>query len=138
MFELVTGDYLFEPKKGKTYSKNEDHIALISELIGECPNAKFLLSGFKSERIFDKKGKMLHIKKLKPWSLHDVLVEKYRIRDLEASFLADFLGQILKWEPKDRPSAQDMLRHPWLRMAPRYDTKMCRRETREFRKVNGY
>jgi serine/threonine protein kinase len=49
VFELVTGDYLFEPKKGKNYSKNEDHIALISELIGECNNPKFLLSGFKSE-----------------------------------------------------------------------------------------
>jgi serine/threonine-protein kinase SRPK3 len=49
IFELVTGDYLFEPKKGKSYSKNEDHLALISELIGECPNKKFLQSGFKSE-----------------------------------------------------------------------------------------
>lgn len=49
MFELVTGDYLFEPKKGKNYSKNEDHLALISELIGECKNTKFLLSGAKSD-----------------------------------------------------------------------------------------
>ncbi len=49
VFELVTGDYLFEPKKGKNYSKNEDHLALIAELIGECPNKKFLQSGFKSE-----------------------------------------------------------------------------------------
>ncbi len=36
VFELITGDYLFEPKKGKKYTKNEDHLALISELIGEC------------------------------------------------------------------------------------------------------
>lgn len=49
VFELVTGDYLFEPKKGKNYSKNEDHLALITELIGECENKKFLLSGFKSD-----------------------------------------------------------------------------------------
>jgi hypothetical protein len=57
IFELVTGDYLFEPKKGKKYSKNEDHMALIAELIGECKNPKFLLSGYKSEVnfiIFDK------------------------------------------------------------------------------------
>lgn len=51
VFELITGDYLFEPKKGKKYSKNEDHLALISELIGECNNPKFLLSGYKSEVI---------------------------------------------------------------------------------------
>jgi serine/threonine-protein kinase SRPK3 len=84
VFELATGDYLFEPKKGKSYSKNDDHIALISELIGECSNSKFLLSGFKSENIFDKKGKLKNIKKLKIWPLYNVLLEKYRFRETEA------------------------------------------------------
>ena len=36
MFELITGDYLFDPVKGKTFKKNDDHLAQISELIGEC------------------------------------------------------------------------------------------------------
>ena len=49
VFELVTGDYLFEPRKGKNYSKNEDHLALITELLGECKNKKLLLSGQKSD-----------------------------------------------------------------------------------------
>ena len=49
VFELVTGDYLFEPKKGRTFTKNEDHLALITELLGECKNTKFLLSGYKSD-----------------------------------------------------------------------------------------
>lgn len=35
IFELVTGDYLFDPKKGSTFKKNDDHLALITELIGE-------------------------------------------------------------------------------------------------------
>ena len=35
VFELITGDYLFNPKKGKSFKKNDDHLALISELIGE-------------------------------------------------------------------------------------------------------
>jgi len=35
IFELVTGDYLFDPKHGKMYNKNDDHLASISELIGE-------------------------------------------------------------------------------------------------------
>ena len=42
VFELVTGDYLFDPKKGKTYRKNDDHLALISELIGPCRNVAWL------------------------------------------------------------------------------------------------
>jgi serine/threonine-protein kinase SRPK3 len=115
VFELATGDYMFEPKKGRNYSKNEDHLALISELIGECPNAQFLLSGDKSDKIFDKRGKFRAITKLKMWSLYDVLIEKYRMRETEARYLADFLGKMLKWEPRDRPSAQQMLRHPWFK-----------------------
>ena len=35
IFELITGDYLFDPKKGKTFKKNDDHLALVTELIGE-------------------------------------------------------------------------------------------------------
>lgn len=42
VFELVTGDYLFDPKKGKAFKKNDDHLALITELIGECSNNNFL------------------------------------------------------------------------------------------------
>ena len=49
VFELVTGDFLFEPRKGRNYTKNEDHLAMITELIGECKNTKFLLSGYKSD-----------------------------------------------------------------------------------------
>ena len=29
-FELVTGEYLFDHKEGKTYRKNDDHFALYS------------------------------------------------------------------------------------------------------------
>jgi len=37
IFELITGDFLFEPRKGKTYSKNDDHLAQIIELLGKVP-----------------------------------------------------------------------------------------------------
>lgn len=138
VFELVTGDFLFEPKKGKTFSKNEDHLALITELIGECPNKKFLLSGKRSERFYDKNGKLKNIKKLKFWPLYDVLIEKYRLRDFEAKSLSDFLLKMIRWEPKDRASAQEMLNHHWLKMIPNYNCRMGRMETKEFKKVNKY
>lgn len=75
---------------------------------------------------------------MKFWALKDVLIEKYRMLELEAHFFADFLGKILKWEPKDRPTAQEMLSHPWLKMQPRFETKMSRGELKEFKKVHGY
>ncbi|TMS01282.1 SRSF protein kinase 3 [Larimichthys crocea] len=36
-FELATGDYLFEPHSGEDYTRDEDHIAHIIELLGPIP-----------------------------------------------------------------------------------------------------
>lgn len=36
-FELATGDYLFEPHSGADYSRDEDHLAHVIELLGEMP-----------------------------------------------------------------------------------------------------
>jgi serine/threonine protein kinase len=70
--------------------------------------------------------------------LYNVLLEKYRLREFEAQMLADFLGRILKWEPRERPTAAQMLRHPWLKMQARDDVRVSRRELREYKKVHGY
>jgi len=51
VFELVTGDYLFRPKPGESYKKNDDHLAQIIELIGYPPTA-FAQSGKKSKVFF--------------------------------------------------------------------------------------
>uniref|UniRef100_A0A672H2X4 non-specific serine/threonine protein kinase n=1 Tax=Salarias fasciatus TaxID=181472 RepID=A0A672H2X4_SALFA len=55
-FELATGDYLFEPHSGEDYSRDEDHIALIIELLGKVPR-KLILAGKYSKEFFTKKGK---------------------------------------------------------------------------------
>ena len=43
-FELATGDFLFEPHSGESWSRDEDHIALIIELIGSLPK-KVIMNG---------------------------------------------------------------------------------------------
>ncbi len=55
LFELATGDYLFEPHSGDYYSRDEDHIAHIIELIGQIPK-EIALSGKYSKDYFNKKG----------------------------------------------------------------------------------
>lgn len=40
-FELATGDYLFEPHSGAMYSRDEDHLAHIIELLGSIPPSTF-------------------------------------------------------------------------------------------------
>jgi serine/threonine-protein kinase SRPK3 len=37
VFELVTGDVLFDPRAGDNYDRDEDHLALFIELLGKMP-----------------------------------------------------------------------------------------------------
>lgn len=57
-FELATGDYLFEPHSGEDYSRDEDHIAHIIELIGQIP-IEIAHSGRYSREFFNKRGNAL-------------------------------------------------------------------------------
>lgn len=56
-FELATGDYLFEPHSGEDYSRDEDHIAHIIELLGPIP-IEITHSGRYSREFFNKRGKI--------------------------------------------------------------------------------
>ncbi|KAF6720786.1 SRSF protein kinase 1 [Oryzias melastigma] len=112
-FELATGDYLFEPHSGEDYSRDEDHIALIIELLGKVPR-KLITAGKYSKEFFTKKGDLRHITKLKPWGLFDVLVEKYEWSKEEAHSFSSFLGPMLDLVPERRATAAQCLSHPWL------------------------
>ena len=52
---MATGDYLFEPHSGADYSRDEDHLAHVIELLGKIPK-HIALSGKYSKEFFDKKG----------------------------------------------------------------------------------
>lgn len=112
-FELATGDYLFEPHSGEDYSRDEDHLAHIIELLGEIPK-HIAFSGKYSREFFNKRGELRHITKLKPWGLYDVLTEKYDWDPAEAQAFADFLLPMLAFEPSERAKASACLKHPWL------------------------
>uniref|UniRef100_A0A4W5M715 non-specific serine/threonine protein kinase n=1 Tax=Hucho hucho TaxID=62062 RepID=A0A4W5M715_9TELE len=112
-FELATGDYLFEPHSGEDYSRDEDHIALIIELLGKVPK-KLILAGKYSKEFFTKKGDLRHITKLKPWGLLEVLVEKYDWSKEEAATFASFLFPMLDLVPEKRATAAECLRHAWI------------------------
>lgn len=56
VFELLTGEYLFDPKESRTYRKDEDHVAQMIELLGDFP-AHFIRSGMYANEIFNSRGK---------------------------------------------------------------------------------
>lgn len=123
IFELLTGDFLFEPRKGSCYDKDDDHLAQMIELLGPMPK-NFALSGKNSKRFFDSTGHLRRIRGLNYWPLHRVLTEKYRFVPKEAECLGDFLSSMLSWYPEKRSTAQEMLEHSWLKMARNDESKI--------------
>lgn len=113
-FELATGDYLFEPHSGDEYSRDEDHLAHIIELLGEIPK-RIISSGKQSRQFFNRKGELRHITGLKPWDLYDVLTEKYHWAKDEAKEFAAFLRPMLDFDPNRRATAATCLEHEWLK-----------------------
>jgi len=115
VFELVTGDYLFDPKEDPNHrhTRDEDHLALMIELLGEMPK-KLTQEGKFSKQYFTRKGELKNITELDEWGLRDVLVEKYKLSDEDADGLSSFLLPMLEFNPAQRISASDAMKHPWL------------------------
>ena len=114
IFELLTGgDYLFDPQSGTKYSKDDDHIAQIIELIGEFPKS-IAFSGKYSGEFFNRKGELRHIHKLRFWPVESVLHDKYLLPRADADMIASFLSPMMRLSPEKRARAIDMVNHPWL------------------------
>ena len=127
IFELVTGDFLFQPEKGDTFTKNDDHVAKFMQTLGKMPK-NFAKRGEYYNKFFTKEGKMRRIKEIKYIPLKEILVKKYHFKENEAQALTDFLLPMLEFYPERRASARELLRHPWLSMPPNYDYYMSEAE----------
>ncbi|XP_047046093.1 serine/threonine-protein kinase SRPK-like [Lolium rigidum] len=112
-FELATGEMLFTPKEGHGYSEDEDHLALMMEVLGKMPK-KIATMGTKSKEYFDRHGDLKRIRRLKISSIERVLVDKYKIPQSDAREFAEFLGPLLDFAPEKRPTAAQCLQNKWL------------------------
>ncbi|KAL1589337.1 hypothetical protein WHR41_01916 [Cladosporium halotolerans] len=112
-FELITGDYLFDPQSGTKYGKDDDHIAQIIELLGTFPKS-LCISGKWSQEIFNRKGELRNIHRLRHWALPDVLREKYHFSVEDARRIADFLLPMLELMPAERANAGGMASHAFM------------------------
>ncbi|CAL0299360.1 unnamed protein product [Lupinus luteus] len=117
-FELATGDVLFDPHTGDNFDRDEDHLALMMELLGMMPR-KIALGGRYSRDFFNRYGDLRHIRRLRFWPMNKVFMEKYDFSEQDANDLTDFLVPILDFVPEKRPTAGQCLLHPWMNAGPR-------------------
>ncbi len=101
LFELITGgDYLFDPASGSRYSKDDDHIAQIIELLGRNPQRALPFAGKYSHEFFNRKGRATSHQQTAYWPLESVLHDKYLFPRAEADALAAFLTPMLRLHPE--------------------------------------
>ncbi|CAM8905107.1 unnamed protein product [Rhodiola kirilowii] len=93
-FELATGEMLFTPQEGHGYSEDEDHLALMMELLGKMPR-KIAVGGAQSKEYFDRHGDLKRIRRLKFWPMDRLLIDKYKFSESDAQGLADFCVRFL-------------------------------------------
>jgi len=114
VFELLTAEFLFDPHgQGELFTKDDDHMAQIIELMGDF-SLEAKMGGRYSRELFDHTGALRYIKTLKPWPLHRVMVEKYLFSSAAATELCAFLEPMLALDQRERKEAQDMIDHVWL------------------------
>lgn len=105
MYEMLTGDLLFQPRKSENWSKNDDHLAQMQELLGPF-DKKFILRSPKKSKYFNTNGTMKRFPILTHYPLETVLQIKNKITFEEAKPFAEFLIPCLIAEPELRVSAQ--------------------------------
>lgn len=117
VFELLTGDFLFDPQESEYIDRDEDHLALIVELLQTQAQVPSCLYAKGCNEYINSSGCLRHINHLKFWDLQSVLHEKYKYRAEKANEIASFLLPMLSIDPDRRASAEVMLKHPWLEPA---------------------
>lgn len=113
IFELLTGDYLFDPHSSLDYDRDEDHLALMIELLGPMPRYLTRKGEF-SRELFNRNGELRHVKNLDSFPLVEVLEEKYKFNTTDAELINSFLEPMLCLDPEKRISAKECLAHPFL------------------------
>ena len=118
MYELLTGVPLFPvmPDEG-----DDCHILMMIDQLGPLPE-RLLCQWDQSHRYFRSNGEQFNsivdgpnIELLQADSLETCFHDEKRceIDANEEESVIDMLKQILRYEPEKRPSAEELLSHPW-------------------------
>ncbi|KAF8677377.1 CMGC SRPK protein kinase [Rhizoctonia solani] len=116
VFELLTGDFLFEPKaREPLWSRDDDHICQMHEALGPFTHAAAFGGQF-SRAIFRSDCTLRNVpaRKINMWPLDSVLKDKYEMNKDRVAEISEFLRPLLALDPAERADALDAAQHPWL------------------------
>jgi len=113
LFEMLTGEFLFDPRKNPAHSKSTDHLKLMVEMLNMFPK-KYSTIGSQSKKFVAPNGMFSKVACFEFKAMKDVLIRKYRVDSFQAAKLEKFLLPMLDIYPQKRISAFESLKSDWL------------------------
>lgn len=113
-YEMITGEFLFDPRKQEEWSKSTDHLAVMMEALRKFPK-NYSTIGTNSRKFLKRDGSFYKVPELYYMSIQETLIRKYKAIPLEAEKIQEFLLPMLEIYPQNRSRAIDMLKHSWLK-----------------------
>ncbi len=101
-------------------SCDDDHLLQLTDILGPLP--KHLFSRWpRSSKYFNDNGELFNSMISGPPGIHQFepmenLFRKHKSNEIaeeEEGLVLDLLRYVLRYEPKERPSAEDVLKHAW-------------------------
>jgi serine/threonine-protein kinase SRPK3 len=112
LFELLTGEILFDPHSGSRGNTDFYHLEMMINLCGEFYK-KNLISTKRYKQYF-KDGKLMNIKyENKDKSTYDKLKERLEKHNINNPKIIKLLESMLQLYPNHRPSAKELLESDW-------------------------
>jgi serine/threonine-protein kinase SRPK3 len=112
LYELLTGEILFDPHSDEYGSTDMHHLEMIINLCGEF-NKNVLIST-KYYKKFFKLGKlknMVYSKEYSPVSFNNIK-RKLEEHGINNTLIAKIIDSMLQISPKHRPSVKELLKNP--------------------------
>lgn len=109
LYEILTGDILFDPKKDRQYSRDFHHIYTMHQICGKFPEW-MINKGLKRREFFNKKNRLL-VDLPKPWSIEEVIKDQKHADDgtPEMDAVIKIIKSLLKINPKERASLSSLI-----------------------------
>lgn len=113
IFELITGQLMFDGRAGSNHSDVEDHLAQIIEKLG--PFILSLVHCYRNGRkFFNSEGKLINVMHVDEFSIVNSLRFQHGVSKCEAVVCADFLKRIMELDPEKRYTARKAIMHPFV------------------------
>ncbi|MBA42701.1 MAG: hypothetical protein CMF62_01655 [Magnetococcales bacterium] len=114
LYELLTGEILFDPEKSRSLNRDRNHLYMIISQLGLIPN-NMIKNGKRSKNFFRVNGTLKGVTSIFKNPLKDKLFKKFQensISDTMSLKLVQFIIDTLEIDPFKRPTIEKLLDDP--------------------------